>query len=52
MRRNAWLEDTSTMEATQRGLAGGRLKDFILSDSEILIRHGYKVLEDYVGYYG
>lgn len=51
MRRNAWLEDTSTMEATHQGLAGGRLKDFVLSDSEILIRHGYKVLEDYVGYY-
>lgn len=51
MRRNAWLEDTSTMEATYAGLATGALLYFMLSDPEILVRHGYKVLEDYVGYY-
>ena len=49
MRRNAWLEDTSTMEATHAGLASGILKQFHLSDPEILVRHGYKVLEQYVG---
>jgi hypothetical protein len=51
MRRNAWLEDTSTMEATFAGLTSGVLKNFMLSDPEILIRHSYKVLEDHVGFY-
>jgi phenylpropionate dioxygenase-like ring-hydroxylating dioxygenase large terminal subunit len=51
MRRNAWLEDTSTMEATYAGLATGALRYFMLSDPEILVRHGYKVLEDHVGFY-
>ena len=32
MRRNAWLEDTSTMEATYAGLATGALLHFMLSD--------------------
>lgn len=50
MRRNAWLEDTSTMEATHAGLASGVLENFTLSDPEILVRHGYKVLEEYVGH--
>ncbi len=50
MRRNAWLEDTTAMEATFAGLAGGTLKHFLLSDPEILIRHSYKVLEDHVGF--
>lgn len=48
MRRNAWLEDTSTMEATHAGLATGALKQFVVSDPEILIRHGHKVLDDYI----
>jgi phenylpropionate dioxygenase-like ring-hydroxylating dioxygenase large terminal subunit len=51
MRRNAWLEDTSTMEATHAGLATRALRNFMLSDPEILVRHSYKVLEDYVGFY-
>ena len=51
MRRNAWLEDTSAMEATFEGLASGVLRQFQLSDPEILVRHGYKVLEDHVGFY-
>jgi len=51
MRRNAWLEDTSAMEATFEGLATGVLRHFQLSDPEILVRHGYKVLEDHVGFY-
>jgi len=49
MRRNAWLEDTSTMEATQAGLSTGALRNMMVSDPEILVRHSYKVLEDYVG---
>lgn len=48
MRRNAWLEDTSTMEATHAGLASGALKNFVVSDPEILIRHGHKVLDEYI----
>jgi hypothetical protein len=39
------------MEATFAGLSSGVLKTFMLSDPEILVRHGYKVLEDHVGYY-
>ena len=49
--RNAWLEDTGTMEATQAALASGVKTHFHLQEQEILIRHGYKVLEDYVGFY-
>ena len=52
MRRNAWLEDTSTMEATFAGLTSGVLKNFMLSDPEILIRHSYKVLEDHAAFTG
>jgi phenylpropionate dioxygenase-like ring-hydroxylating dioxygenase large terminal subunit len=51
MRRNTWLEDIATMEATQAGLATRALSSFMLSDPEILVRHSYKVLEDYVGFY-
>jgi phenylpropionate dioxygenase-like ring-hydroxylating dioxygenase large terminal subunit len=51
MTRNAWLEDTGTMEATQAALASGVKKYFVLQDQEILIRHSYKVIEDFVGYY-
>jgi phenylpropionate dioxygenase-like ring-hydroxylating dioxygenase large terminal subunit len=48
MRRNVWLEDTSTIEATQIGLATRALTHFTLSDAEILVRHSYKVLEEHV----
>ena len=49
--RNAWLEDTGTMEATQEALSSGVKTHFHLQEQEILIRHSYKVLEDYVGFY-
>ncbi len=49
--RNAWLEDTATMEATHEALSSGVKTHFNLQDQEILIRHSYKVLEDYVGFY-
>ena len=49
--RNAWLEDTGTMEATQEALSSGVKAHFHLQEQEILIRHSYKVLEDYVGFY-
>jgi len=49
--RNAWLEDTGTMEATQAALSSRVKTHFNLQDQEILIRHSYKVLEDFVGFY-
>jgi phenylpropionate dioxygenase-like ring-hydroxylating dioxygenase large terminal subunit len=48
LQRNAWLEDTATMEATQRAMASG-IKPFQhLQDDEILVRHGARVVEQYV----
>jgi phenylpropionate dioxygenase-like ring-hydroxylating dioxygenase large terminal subunit len=51
MQRDVWREDTGTMEHTQSVLASGAKTHFILQDQEILIRHFYKVLEDFVGFY-
>jgi phenylpropionate dioxygenase-like ring-hydroxylating dioxygenase large terminal subunit len=48
LQRNAWLEDTATMEATQEALESGVKKVMNLQDDEILIRHGYEVLEKYM----
>lgn len=48
LQRNAWLEDTATMEDTHRAMASGAKKFQNLQDEEILIRHGFKVVEDYV----
>lgn len=48
LQRNAWLEDTATMEATQRGLESGAVKVMHLQDEEILLRHGYHALEKYM----
>jgi phenylpropionate dioxygenase-like ring-hydroxylating dioxygenase large terminal subunit len=48
LQRNAWLEDTATMEDTHRAMASGVKKFQNLQDEEILIRHGFKVVEDYV----
>jgi phenylpropionate dioxygenase-like ring-hydroxylating dioxygenase large terminal subunit len=48
IQRNAWLEDTATMEATQAALASGAKKQMNLQDEEILIRHGYYVLDKYM----
>lgn len=48
LQRNAWLEDTQTMENTHRALESGARKVMHLNDDEILIRHGYKVVDDWV----
>jgi len=48
MLRDAWLEDGSTLEASQVGLASGVIDHFVLQDQELLLRHSYKVVEDYV----
>lgn len=47
MLRDAWLEDGSTLEASQAGVASGALSHFILQDQELLIRHFQKVLKDF-----
>ncbi|MFW7269660.1 aromatic ring-hydroxylating oxygenase subunit alpha [Gluconacetobacter sp. Hr-1-5] len=48
LQRNAWLEDTATMEATQRAMESGAKRFQILQDDEILIRHGAAVVDQYV----
>ena len=46
--RNAWLEDTATMEATQAALQSGVKTEMTLQDEEILVRHGYHALEQFM----
>ncbi|WP_132979479.1 aromatic ring-hydroxylating dioxygenase subunit alpha [Pigmentiphaga sp. D-2] len=48
LQRNAWLEDTATMEDTHAALESGAKSHMILQDEEILLRHGYNVLERYM----
>ena len=48
LQRNAWLEDTATMEDTFRAMMSGAKKHQHLQDEEILIRHNCKVVEDFV----
>ncbi len=45
LQRNAWLEDTATMEATQEAMESGAKSEMHLQDDEILIRHAYHVLD-------
>lgn len=48
LQRNAWLEDTATMEDTQRAMQSRAKMVQNLQDDEILIRHGAVVVENYV----
>lgn len=48
LQRNAWLEDTGTMEGTYFSLRSGAKEFMHLQDEEILVRHGYQVLEKYM----
>lgn len=48
LQRNAWLEDTATMEATQRAMTSGAKRFQNLQDEEILVRHGAMVVDRYV----
>jgi len=48
LQRNAWLEDTETMEATHRALASGMMRNIVLQDDEVLLRHSYKVVDEWV----
>lgn len=48
LHRNAWLEDTSTMENTHEALRSGVLASMVLMDEELMIRHADKVWHDYM----
>lgn len=41
-------EDLSSLETTQETMLSGSINSLILSDQEIAVRHGYKVLENYI----
>jgi phenylpropionate dioxygenase-like ring-hydroxylating dioxygenase large terminal subunit len=49
--RDAVLEDANTHERTQSVLASGAKTHFVLQDEEVTVRHGHRVVEDYVGFY-
>ena len=46
--RDIWMEDTGTMEATHAALKSRVKTHFVLQDGEILIRHFYQVLDEYM----
>jgi len=48
LQRNAWLEDTATMEATQAALASGVKKFFHFQDGEVMLRHNYQVIDEFI----
>ena len=48
LHRNAWLEDTSTMEDTYSALCSGQLDEMVLMDEEIMIRNTHKHWHDYM----
>jgi phenylpropionate dioxygenase-like ring-hydroxylating dioxygenase large terminal subunit len=49
LHRNAWLEDTSTMEDTYEALLSGVLSEMVLMDEELMIRNTDRHVHDYVG---
>lgn len=44
LQRNAWLEDTATMEDTQDALLSGAVKEINLQDDEIMLRHAFYII--------
>lgn len=48
LQRNAWLEDTATMEDTHEALLSGAVKQINLQDDEIQLRHSFRVINDRV----
>jgi nitrite reductase/ring-hydroxylating ferredoxin subunit len=48
LHRNAWLEDTATMEDTFTGVMSGAIDAMQLMDQEFLIRHAALTLDDYL----
>lgn len=47
--RDPLLDDSSVHEAIQSMLASGAKTHFNFQDDEITLRHGHKVIADYVG---
>lgn len=48
LQRNAWLEDTETMENTHHALMSGGKTHINLMDEEVLVRHSYKMVENMI----
>ncbi|ABQ67329.1 Rieske (2Fe-2S) protein [Rhizorhabdus wittichii DC-6] len=48
LHRNAWLEDTATMEDTFTGIRSGAIDQMYLMDQEFLIRHAVRVHDDFL----
>lgn len=48
LHRNAWLEDTATMEDTFSGIMSGAIGSMQLMDQEFLIRHAARTLDTYL----
>jgi phenylpropionate dioxygenase-like ring-hydroxylating dioxygenase large terminal subunit len=48
LQRNAWLEDTATMEDTQEALLSGAVKEIHLQDDEIMLRHAFHIINSRV----
>ena len=48
LQRNAWLEDTATMEDTHAALKSGAKSQMQLQDGEILIRHLLHVVDEMI----
>ncbi|WP_242443547.1 SRPBCC family protein [Sphingobium sp. LB126] len=48
LHRNAWLEDTATMEDTFTGIMSGSIDEMQLMDQEFLIRHAARTLDTFL----
>lgn len=48
LQRDAWLEDTETMEDTHAAVQSGSKEFFRLQDEEVLPRHGYHAVKRYL----
>ncbi|WP_411817225.1 aromatic ring-hydroxylating oxygenase subunit alpha [Hyphococcus sp. DH-69] len=48
LHRNAWLEDTATMEDTFSGICSGAINEMQLMDQEFLIRHAARTHEKFL----
>ncbi|MFZ5706109.1 MAG: aromatic ring-hydroxylating oxygenase subunit alpha [Pseudomonadota bacterium] len=48
LHRNAWLEDTATMEDSFVGIRSGAIDSMQLMDQEFLIRHAMRVQQSYL----
>lgn len=48
LQRDAWLEDTETMEDTHAAVRSGAKPIFNLQDEEVLVRHQYHAVKRYI----